>query len=167
MKDRPEPWWNKPLSQLNREQWEAVCDGCARCCLQKLEDSDTEQTFFTRIACRLLDLQTCRCSDYENRFHKVDDCTQIAPLNEAKRKWLPNSCAYLRLMDGKGLPVWHHLVCGNSNEVHSVGVSVRDWAVSENVVHERQYEDMIIEFNEKDDLLSGRPDFPVTNDNLS
>lgn len=149
MKENPVFWIEKVPEAFSREEWESVCDGCARCCLQKLEDEETGVTWFTRIACRLLDLDTCRCSDYENRFEKVSDCTQVAPLTDDKEKWLPPSCAYLTLKNGNPLPSWHPLVSGDPMTIHTSDMSVRDWAIAEEWVDESQYEDLVIEFDEE------------------
>ncbi|MCB1754970.1 MAG: YcgN family cysteine cluster protein [Gammaproteobacteria bacterium] len=147
-------WRDKRLDELTSEEWESLCDGCARCCLQKLEDIDTGQTFFTRVACRLLDLETCRCKDYKNRLQLVGDCTNVAPLSEEKSKWLPPSCAYRRLNEGRELPAWHHLRCADRDAVHAAGMSVRDWAINEDYVDESLYAELIIDFDEDDQVYT-------------
>lgn len=146
-------WREKNLNEMSLQEWESVCDGCARCCLQKLQDIDTGETFFTRIACRLLDIDTCRCADYENRLQKVADCANVAPLTDEKCKWLPASCAYRRLEEGHGLPAWHHLQSPGQDAVHEAGISIRDWAISENVVSEELYEQLIIDFDDEDRMF--------------
>lgn len=140
-------WLGKTLDSYSKDEWERLCDGCGRCCLQKLEDEDTGETFFTRIACRLLDIETCRCTDYENRFDYVSDCSNVYPINKEKHAWLPESCAYRLVEACKDLPKWHYLKCGDANQVHEVGMSVRDWAVSEVYVDPSIYEELIIEFD--------------------
>jgi uncharacterized cysteine cluster protein YcgN (CxxCxxCC family) len=145
-------WAKKPLEQLNTEQWEALCDGCGRCCLQKLEDEDSGETFFTRVACQLLDVSTCRCTDYENRFERVSDCTNVSPLTEEKRQWLPKSCAYRRLDEGKNLPSWHYLLSADPQTIHLQGISVAGWAISEDYVDESLYEQLLIDFDENDQV---------------
>ena len=141
-------WATKNLEDFNEKEWESVCDGCARCCLQKLQDSESGLTFFTRVACRLLDTETCRCKDYLNRFDEVPDCTRVAPLTTQKRNWLPHSCAYLKLDRGEALDQWHPLVSLKASSVHESGMSVRGWAVAEDLVDEDQYESLLIEFDD-------------------
>lgn len=146
-------WLLKPLTDLTESQREDLCDGCARCCLQKLEDEDSGETYFTRVACRLLDMDSCRCTDYANRLTRVSDCTQVFPLDDRKRQWLPASCAYLRRDGDQALPRWHHLRSGDRSTVHDVGISVKHWAVSEQAVADSDYEDFIIAFDGQDQVL--------------
>lgn len=150
MSDSAPDWHHKKLAELNEQEWEALCDGCGRCCLQKLQDTDSGMTFFTRVACRLLDLDSCRCSDYDNRLQKVPDCTQVAPLTPQKIAWLPASCAYRKVDNGEPLATWHPLCSGHQDSVHQAGKSVREWAISECVVDDSQYEDLLIEFDDDD-----------------
>jgi uncharacterized protein len=126
-------WEDTPLDRLDRAQWEALCDGCGKCCLHKLEDEDTGELVATNVACRLLDRDTARCSDYRNRRAFVPDCVRLtarAVLNGIP--WLPATCAYRLRGEGLPLPDWHHLVCGDPEAVHGAGESVRGWTVSEN-----------------------------------
>ena len=129
-----DPFWKtKTLDQMTRDEWESLCDGCGRCCLHKLRDDVTEALRFTTVACRLLDLQTCRCSDYPRRQAAVPDCISLTVEVIDEIDWLPPTCAYRRLQEGRGLAWWHPLVSGDPNTVHDAGVSVRGRAISEEV----------------------------------
>jgi uncharacterized cysteine cluster protein YcgN (CxxCxxCC family) len=121
-----EPFWKtKSLEQMTREEWESLCDGCGRCCLHKLRHEETNEL------CRLLDLDSCRCTDYPRRQRRVPDCVSLTPEALKEIDWLPPSCAYRRVRDGKGLAWWHPLVSGDPETVHQAGVSVRGRAISE------------------------------------
>lgn len=124
-------WKHKNLSEMTSAEWEALCDGCALCCLHKLEDEDSGDIYFTDVACRLLDTETCRCSDYSARAERVKDCLVLSPDNPQAFAWLPGSCAYRRLAEGQELPPWHPLVTGDPASVHDAGISARGKAVSE------------------------------------
>jgi uncharacterized cysteine cluster protein YcgN (CxxCxxCC family) len=127
------PFWTRPLESLDRGQWEALCDGCGKCCLHKLEDEDTGAFYQTNVACTLLDLTTARCKDYRNRRSFVADCVSLTPNLAASLAWLPDTCAYRLRADGEPLPDWHYLVSGDRETVHSAGVSVIGKAISEDV----------------------------------
>lgn len=124
-------WEHYSLSELTPAEWEALCDGCGKCCLHKVEDEDTGTVYETNVACHLLDLHTGRCRDYAHRKALVPDCLQLKPELVKKFTWLPETCAYRRVAAGKPLPDWHYLVCGDREAVHKAGASVRGWAVSE------------------------------------
>jgi uncharacterized cysteine cluster protein YcgN (CxxCxxCC family) len=120
------PYWDeKPLEALTPAEWESLCDGCGRCCLVKLEDEDTGRIYFTEIACRLLDVTTCRCSDYAHRRRKVRDCLKLTPDLATSLAWLPPTCAYRLRAEGRRLAWWHPLVSGSPETVHEAGISVR------------------------------------------
>lgn len=122
-------WKRKTLAEMSSAEWESLCDGCAKCCLEKLQDRWTQQISYTDVACRLLDIGTCRCSRYAERRRIVRNCEQLTPDNVRRFAWLPSSCAYRLLAEGKELPWWHHLVSGDRELVHRVGGSVRSRAV--------------------------------------
>lgn len=125
-------WEEKPLAAMTREEWEGLCDGCGKCCLMKLEDADTGEIHATNIGCKLLDSQSARCTDYRRRRSFVPDCVRLTPKLLETIAWLPSTCAYRLLADGKKLPEWHYLECGDREAVHRAGQSVRGWTVSEN-----------------------------------
>ena len=124
-------FWEKPLAALSRAEWEALCDGCGKCCLHKVEDDDTGEIYPTNVACRLLDRQTARCTNYRGRKAFVPDCIRLTPSRVATYAWLPSTCAYRLRAEGKPLPQWHYLVCGDREAVHRAGMSIRGWTVGE------------------------------------
>jgi len=129
------PFWEvKSLDEMTDAQWESLCDGCGQCCLHKLEDADSGEIGFTNVACKLLDIKTCKCSNYENRQDHVPDCVQLTPETAVDLPWLPDTCAYRKLANGQSLDWWHPLISGDANSVHVAGISVRKNAVSENMV---------------------------------
>lgn len=139
-------WETTPLAELSQAQWESLCDGCGKCCLNKMETDEPHVYAYTRVACRLLDGHSCRCSNYANRFKYVRDCQQLRPDNIAQFTWLPNTCAYRLLAQGEALPAWHHLVCGDKNRVHEADMSVRGAVISEEFVHEDSWDEHIIQW---------------------
>ncbi len=131
------PFWEvKTLAEMNPVEWESLCDGCGRCCLIRFEDEDTGEIVPTRVACRLLDTQTCQCTNYPRRKRYVPDCIKLTPRNIDKLPWMPTSCAYRRLHEGRGLADWHPLISGDPESVVRVGVSVRGQVVSETALEE-------------------------------
>ncbi|MDX2483880.1 MAG: YcgN family cysteine cluster protein [Pseudodonghicola sp.] len=142
----PRFWEHKPLRKMTAPEWEALCDGCGKCCLNKLEDEDTGEVELTRVACRLLDDTTCRCAQYEIRHQFVPECIVLRPENiDEHAYWMPQTCAYRLLWEGKPLFDWHPLISGTAESVHSAGVSVRNRTVPEFEIPEEDWDDYIIE----------------------
>lgn len=126
MHDADPPFWKlKTLGEMNSAEWESLCDGCGRCCLIKMEEEDSGRFYFTDIACRLFDAGTCRCRDYENRDALVPDCVRLDPTNVGELGWMPPSCAYRLIAEGRDLPSWHPLVSGHQESVVASGASVK------------------------------------------
>lgn len=137
-------WLGKTLSQMSAHEWEQLCDGCGKCCLHKLEDEDDGEVYYTNIACRNLSATDCRCTHYADRLRLVPDCVDLKPDDVAQFHWLPSTCAYRLLAEGKPLPSWHHLVCGDHEAVHRTGNSVLGKVISEQQVNEENYEECIV-----------------------
>jgi uncharacterized cysteine cluster protein YcgN (CxxCxxCC family) len=127
-------WQTRSLADMTPEQWESLCDGCGKCCLNKYEDEDTGDMHYTNVACRLLDGHTCRCTDYSHRAARVSDCISLTPEHLRQPAWLPETCAYRLIAEGRPLPAWHHLRCGDPEAVHRAGASVRGRVVCETAV---------------------------------
>ena len=125
-------WKRKSLSAMTGAEWESLCDGCGLCCMLKVQDEDTGDVFYTDVACRLFDIETCRCTDYANRAKQVADCLVLTPDEKDAYEWLPDSCAYRRLANGQELPGWHPLITGRPESVHEAGISMQGKAISEN-----------------------------------
>ncbi|WP_171982525.1 YcgN family cysteine cluster protein [Sphingomonas sp. LM7] len=124
-------WEDTPLAKLDRAQWEALCDGCGKCCVHKLEDEETGELHATNVACRLLDRRMGRCSDYRHRHAYVSECVRLNASNVVGIEWLPSTCAYRLRAEDKQLPDWHYLVSGDPESVHAAGQSTRGWTISE------------------------------------
>jgi uncharacterized cysteine cluster protein YcgN (CxxCxxCC family) len=140
-------WRTKRLDQMNDEEWESLCDGCGRCCLVKLEEEQSESIYFTDVGCRLLDGDSCRCRDYANRTTHVDDCVRLTAQVVGEIGWLPPTCAYRLIDEGKELYWWHPLVSGDPDSVHQAGISVRGRVThSEDEVPDEQLEDHIVDW---------------------
>ncbi|MFN3712819.1 MAG: YcgN family cysteine cluster protein [Alcanivoracaceae bacterium] len=138
-------WETVPLVDMTGEEWEALCDGCGRCCLVKLEDEDTGELHYTDVACRYLDCERCRCTSYDKRSINVPDCLRVTPAFLAERaRWLPETCAYRQLYEGTALEQWHPLVSGTTQTVIDAGISMRGELVSEVLVHPDDYEHHLI-----------------------
>lgn len=132
-------WQTKTLEEMSETEWEALCDGCGRCCLHKLEDEDTQEVFYTTVACRLLDLHSCRCKHYSQRKRYVADCLMLSASALQQLHWLPETCAYRRLASGKSLPGWHPLITGSAQSVHNAQISIRNFAISEDDVEDLRH----------------------------
>ena len=143
--DEPQPFWRtKTLAEMNAQEWESLCDGCGRCCLNKLEYEDTGAIAWTDVACRLLDERSCRCTDYAHRHARVPDCLPLTAENVPRLTWLPPSCAYRLVSEGRDLYWWHPLVSGDAASVHAAGISVRGRTVSEEVVPVGDFEEHLV-----------------------
>jgi uncharacterized cysteine cluster protein YcgN (CxxCxxCC family) len=142
-------WETKALREMTVQEWESLCDGCARCCLHKLEDEDTEEVFYTNVACRYLDQDVCRCTEYQDRNRLVPNCVWLTPDDVDTFHWLPTTCAYRLVAEGKDLPNWHPLVSGRLESVREAGISVSGRCQSEVFVHEDEFEDRIIHWVEQ------------------
>lgn len=139
-------WENIPLKKMTTPEWEALCDGCGKCCLNKIEYEDTGEVEYTRVACRLLDGDTCRCGNYEQRFTYVPECVRLNPKTLPRvAYWLPATCAYKLLYQGNHLPDWHPLITGDPASVHHAGQSVRGQTVSEASIDEDDWDDYLLE----------------------
>jgi uncharacterized cysteine cluster protein YcgN (CxxCxxCC family) len=142
-----QPFWRaKRLKQMSRDEWESLCDGCGKCCLLKLEDEDSDAIDFTDVSCRLLDRETCRCNRYDERKLLVPDCVVLRPDNVGAFEWMPSTCAYRLIAEGKDLEWWHPLVSGDRETVHLAGISVRDRVIPETDVRDEDLEDHIVDW---------------------
>jgi len=144
-------WKTKNMAEMSPSEWESLCDGCGKCCCIRLEDEETGDIYITDVACKLFDPATCQCTDYPNRSAKVPDCVTLTPDNVAALKWMPRTCAYRLISDGKDLPAHHHLVSGSRDSIHEAGMSVKDAVTSEVFVSEEEQATRIV-------IWPGEPD---------
>ncbi len=139
-------WSHVPMAKMSRAEWEALCDGCGKCCLNKLEDDESGDVALTRVACRLFDDSSCRCASYENRHAHVPECIRLTPHTIPDHLyWLPQTCAYRLVFEGRDLPYWHPLISGTADSVMAAGVSVQGITISEAEVPEDDWEDYTID----------------------
>ncbi len=141
-------WETKSLEEMTPREWESLCDGCGLCCLIRFEDEDTGEIIPTRVHCRLFDSESCACSNYAQRKRHVPDCIKLTPQNVTEIKWIPTTCAYRRIAEGKGLAWWHPLISGDPQTVVDVGVSVRGRTVNERDVKADEWEDHVVDWPE-------------------
>ncbi len=141
------PFWQvKTLGEMSHDEWESLCDGCGKCCLIKLIDDVTDDLHHTSVACRLLDCDSCRCGDYANRKIIVDDCVVLTPRMVEELPWMPSTCAYRLLHEGRPLAWWHPLISGRAETVHEAGISVRGRATPEYLVADEALPDYIVDW---------------------
>ncbi len=139
-------WKNKTLAELSVAEWEALCDGCSKCCLYKLQEPGSDELRFTNVVCRYMDMDTCLCTDYRNRHENVPDCIHLTPRLAREANWLPKTCAYRLVAHGEDLPWWHPLRTGDPASTRKAGASVRGKVVSENEVDPEDLEDMVVDW---------------------
>ena len=144
-------WETKSLKQMTKCEWESLCDGCGKCCLHKLEDIDTGEVSISNVTCSFLDEETCNCKDYSNREKNVPDCISLDLKNIKKLQWLPETCAYRLIDEGKSLYNWHHLISGSKSTIHEYGMSVRDYSINESKLNNA--EEYILEWFNKNGTL--------------
>lgn len=147
--NQQQPFWEaKSLAEMSEDEWESLCDGCGRCCLQKLQCADSGEVFYTQLVCSLYDMENNACSDYNNRHQRVPQCVKLTQDRVHEFGWLPNSCSYRLLAEGKKLPDWHPLVCNSRQQVISAGLSIRGKVLPEQVVDPDDWEEHIIHWVE-------------------
>lgn len=137
-------WESKTLKQMSKQEWESLCDGCARCCLHKLEDEDTDEVYYTDIHCRYLDKNDCSCTVYQTRNEKVPECIWLTPEQAHSFHWLPDTCAYRLVAEGKSLYDWHPLISGDPNSVHAAEISLKGKGIPDDKIPEEEWQSRII-----------------------
>lgn len=153
-KEKKLPFWKaRPLSELSPTEWESLCDGCGKCCCIRLEDEDTAEIYITDVVCKLFNAETCQCTDYPNRSKLVPDCVTLTPENVDKLHWMPKTCAYRLVNEGKDLPDHHHLVSGSKQSIHKAGMSVQDAVISEVAIDEDDLPHRIVIWPGEPDVL--------------
>lgn len=150
MTEQTKYWLTTALEDMNEQQWESLCDGCAQCCAHKLQDEETDEIFFTNVVCRYLDTNKCKCSVYNDRHVHVPDCIKITPQNAKTLSWIPETCAYKRLAKGKPLPKWHPLETGDPKSAHKSNISITNKVISEADINVDDLEDYLV----KDDYFT-------------
>lgn len=148
MSDSAHFWEQKSLAEMSHEEWESLCDGCGKCCLHKLMDEDDDTVYYTEVACKQLDITQCRCNDYPNRKKLVPDCVELSIEDIDQFDWLPKTCAYRLVKEGKPLPEWHHLISGDPKSIHKARQSIKGRAISEHIVFQEDLEYHIINWVE-------------------
>jgi uncharacterized cysteine cluster protein YcgN (CxxCxxCC family) len=138
-------WNHKTLTEMTVEEWEGLCDSCGWCCVHKIQDIDSDEVFYTNVICRLIDMHRCRCTRYEQRHELVPTCVLLTPELVTQLTWLPETCAYRRVAEGKDLPEWHYLRCGNDFQIHKMGASIRNKVISERDIDMDRLEDYVVE----------------------
>jgi len=142
--DSTKPFWERPLQSLNRDEWERLCDGCGRCCLKKLTDEMTEETWYTRVICRYFEENSGQCGCYDKRTQLVPDCLVVSTVDIASIPWMPDTCAYKLRHENKPLFDWHPLIAGSNNKMQEFGITVSGKVISEQFVHEEGLEEHVI-----------------------
>jgi uncharacterized cysteine cluster protein YcgN (CxxCxxCC family) len=137
-------WQNKTLQDFTSEEWDLLCDGCGQCCQYKLEDEESGDLYLTNVVCRFLNPDSCRCNVYEERHNVVPTCVQLTPENVPTLEWIPPTCGYKLIAEGKPLPNWHPLISGNIESVHEAGISVRGRVISESKVDMDNIKEFVI-----------------------
>jgi len=145
MSEQTKFWLTTALEDMNDQQWESLCDGCAQCCAHKVQDEETEEIFFSNVVCRYLDTNKCQCSVYQDRHTHVPDCIKITPENAKTLSWIPQTCAYKRLANGLPLPKWHPLETGDPQSTHNANISIINKVINEADINMDDLEDYLVE----------------------
>ena len=154
--DKKIPFWKaKSMAEMSQKEWESLCDGCGKCCCIRFEDEDTEDIYITDVVCKLFDSQSCQCTDYTNRSKLVPDCVTLTPDNVDQLKWMPQTCAYRLISEGKNLPEYHHLVSGSRQTIHKAGMSVQNAVISETEIDEEALTQRLVIWPGEPDNLPG------------